>query len=241
MRGEGAYLFSLFAAIIPLVLVWIALIGNNVAIYCFVCRLEERSSKYTFVSARHLPVTQSQPPSGGSYEDRFENDLAAHSSRAATIDASTGSSRNSGTNTMRPQNKETFAKTRQIAVQSFLYVFAYLMVFIFSFCVFILESTDPVGFESDKYFPLQVLAAMFFPLQGLFDAVIYLRPRYYRFRKHFPEKSWWFALQKAVWTRGTPAETEVALKKQYFSARATFAWYPDSEQVLRGQQQGGDH
>jgi hypothetical protein len=114
---------------------------------------------------------------------------------------------------MRPQNKETFAKTRQIAVQSFLYVFAYLMVFIFSFCVFILESTDPVGFESDKYFPLQVLAAMFFPLQGLFDAVIYLRPRYYRFRKHFPEKSWWFSGRQAVLTRGTPVEAAAAFPR----------------------------
>jgi hypothetical protein len=215
-RGEGAYLFSLFAAIIPLVLVWIALIANNVAIYCFVRQLEARSSQYTFVS-RNLPTTRSQPRYVGSSDEPFESDFTAapnsnsgvtDTQRLATITASLTPTRTTRpTSIVRPQNQETFIKTRQIAVQSFFYVFAYLMVFIFAFFLFILESIDPVGFESGNYFPLQVLGAMFFPLQGLFDALIYLRPRYYRFRKHFPEKPWWFSVQKAVLTRATPEET----------------------------------
>lgn len=234
-RGEGAYLFSLFVAVIPLALVWIALIGNNVAIYCFVRRIEKRSSQYAAGTARHPIVMPSQQRSGQSPDNEIEYDLAA------TPDSGSGSADTQGaattpaaptptrpirtaasTSSSRPPNQqETFAKTRQIAVQSFFYVSAYLMVFLFAFIAFILESTDPVGFESGKYFPIQVLQAMFFPLQGFFDAFIYLRPRCYRFRKFFPEKSRWFALQKAVLTRATPAETAVAIEMRNLSGART--------------------
>ena len=224
-RGEGAYMFSFFAAVIPLALVWIALIGNNVAIYCFVRRIEERSNQHAASST----LSRFEIRSRQSDEDEMEKELAKAAPNPGLSSADTHGvaiiplAPPALPLSIRRNASKNFAKTRQTAVQSFFYVFAYFVVFFFGSLAFCFKTTDPDGFQSGKYFPLQVLDAFFFPLQGFFDAIIYFRPRYYRFRKYFPEKSRWFALREAVCTRATPAEAEASVKRRHMSGAQSSA------------------
>jgi hypothetical protein len=227
-RGEGAFLFALFAAAIPLAIIWTTLFWNNTAMYCFVRGLEKRSRQYGMRGA--IPSTvvigrsaNTQPPGRVVMADvGVDNEVgtAGADNNAAGVDGvdsqakATSIPSRQSTEAVRvmsrratPANPDTSPnKTQQIMIQSLLYVLAFFMVFIFSGIVFVLSSTDPEGLESGKYFPIQVAESVLYPLQGFFDSFIYLRPRYVRFRKYFPDRSSWFAIRKAAFTRTSPGE-----------------------------------
>lgn len=75
-------------------------------------------------------------------------------------------------------------KTRQVANQALLFCGALYLTWIFTTLTRIFQTVQGI-----TYFPLLVLMSIFFPLQGFFNCLIYLRPRYLKERRKSPEKS----------------------------------------------------
>jgi len=74
-------------------------------------------------------------------------------------------------------------RIRQVATQSFFYVFTYLLSYVWVFCIKVLESQ---GYESEAdFFVLVLLTSIFYPLQGFNNAFVYMRPRYLRYRNKY--------------------------------------------------------
>ena len=67
--------------------------------------------------------------------------------------------------------------SQKVAMQSFLYVSAFFASFIFSLILVIVSSIDPEGVQSGKYFGIQVLETLFYPLQGFFNFLVYTRAK----------------------------------------------------------------
>jgi hypothetical protein len=74
-----------------------------------------------------------------------------------------------------------------VATQAFLYVGSFYMTYIWTFILKVLNAQD-LDSES-QVFPLLVLQSIFMPMQGFFNLLIYVRPAYVKYRKHYPEAS----------------------------------------------------
>lgn len=66
----------------------------------------------------------------------------------------------------------------KVATQAFLYNFFFFITWIFPMVTFAVSVST-----GSLYFPLLTLATIFTPMQGFFDAIIYLRPRYLKYRR----------------------------------------------------------
>jgi hypothetical protein len=76
------------------------------------------------------------------------------------------------------QEKKNRVLSRQFAVQASAYVAAFFISWIFPMVrIIVAELTDQI------YTPLIFLIVVFAPLQGFFNALIYLRPRYLKYRR----------------------------------------------------------
>lgn len=85
-------------------------------------------------------------------------------------------------------------RTRAVATQASLYVAAFFFCYTPSLTMRIMESMDYDSEDESKLFPLLVLQALLFPLQGLFNCLVFVRPTYLRIRIEFPaeNRSWVF-------------------------------------------------
>lgn len=71
--------------------------------------------------------------------------------------------------------------SRKVANQAMLYVGAFYMTWIFGTLTRLLQLI-----QGKTYFPLIICMTIFFPLQGFFNALVYMRPRYQTWRKENP-------------------------------------------------------
>ena len=79
--------------------------------------------------------------------------------------------------------------------------------------MFILNAVDPDGVADGSYFPVQVLMIIFYPIQGFFNAFVYVRPRACNWKTQFPEGSWTWAFYKACISREPTPRRGTALRK----------------------------
>ena len=75
--------------------------------------------------------------------------------------------------------REEESKSGRIAQQAYLYTLAFTLTWIFPTSMRIMRNPPSYG--------LLMCIAIFVPLQGFFNAVVYVRPRYLRNRKQHPE------------------------------------------------------
>ena len=98
-------------------------------------------------------------------------------------------------NFRRKERERRFKRSKQVANQALMYVGALILTFAFGTAVRVLQFHDHhVGFE------LMFLMTFFNPLQGFFNMMIFLRPRYLLFRKTDRNKDlpWPLVLQRFV-------------------------------------------
>ena len=89
-------------------------------------------------------------------------------------------------------------RIQAVAVQAMLYVVCFLVTYSSSVCLKILESQSYDAVDEDRLFPLLVLQAIFLPLSGFFNCLIYVRPSYLRAREEFPEESRLWHFRRAL-------------------------------------------
>mmetsp|Transcript_26905 Transcript_26905/g.58834 ORF Transcript_26905/g.58834 Transcript_26905/m.58834 type:complete len:456 (+) Transcript_26905:511-1878(+) len=83
-------------------------------------------------------------------------------------------------------------RSRKVANQAMLFVGALYLTWIFTTLTRIFQIV-----QGKTYYGLLVLMAIFFPLQGFFNAIIYLRPRYLKQKQANPDRSCvgnWYAV-----------------------------------------------
>lgn len=95
--------------------------------------------------------------------------------------------------------------TKEVAIQSLLYVTAYLFTIVPAILLSVLDAAVAYD-EADQgsLYPLLVLNAMLLPLQGFFNFFIYVRPSYSRFRQKHPDEPVWFVLKQALYNPDIP-------------------------------------
>jgi hypothetical protein len=84
-------------------------------------------------------------------------------------------------------------RSTTFAIQATLYV----VVFFFTWFFPMLQTIFGVS-RDQLYYPLVLLSSILSPLQGFFNLVIYLRPRWMRYRKRHPELSRWQIFLHAI-------------------------------------------
>ena len=180
-RGALAQLYEYIVGLVPLVGILMVLVVTNTAIYMKVRRVLRKTEKYT-----SHPSSSTRASSGArSSEDVEESHRDVQPEpRAVRPDTNRQSS--------------SSAKTQKVAVQSILYVLAYLLCFGWSLVVGIAAWVVPDRIERGDFFPLTVLEMIFFPAQGLFNAIVYARPMYNRLRNEDPNLSCWNCFRKAL-------------------------------------------
>lgn len=82
----------------------------------------------------------------------------------------------------------TESRIRNVTIQAFLYVGVFLLTYVWTLILRLTENEtdeeDPSAQEADLYHWM-VLRAVFLPLMGLFNLLVYVRPRYLHRREHY--------------------------------------------------------
>lgn len=93
-------------------------------------------------------------------------------------------------------------RLRLVQSQACLFVLAFFLTYIWSYALYIVEA---VAISEEKEtelffttFEWQVVRGIFLPLQGLFNMLVYARPKYLQNRHDFPDKSRLWAFQRAI-------------------------------------------
>ena len=87
---------------------------------------------------------------------------------------------------------------REVAAQSTLYVMACILTLIWPAILRTLESIGVQREDESDVLVLLLLGQLFYPFQGFWNCLIYVRPRYLRWRRRAPEQSRWWCFQQAL-------------------------------------------
>ena len=98
--------------------------------------------------------------------------------------------------------KDQIRRLRLVSSQAFLFVASYVICAGWAGLVGISESKADTREEETamlgRIYPLMVLNAFFNPLQGLFNCLVYLRPKFLKYRHDFPEQSRIWCVKRCV-------------------------------------------
>ena len=177
-RGQvGASI--LFYGYIPVfVLVLVGLITNNVLIFLYVRRLEQRNLHWRRAHSMGMgtspAATTTAADAGGGDEEIASNTNTNINLNNGAVAATTHTLERAPSGADR---QEAFRRTRLVATQSFLYVGAYFICFIWPLVGGALSMHDPTGLRRGKYFGWLLGMHICMPAQGFLNALIYLRGR----------------------------------------------------------------
>jgi hypothetical protein len=90
-------------------------------------------------------------------------------------------------------------RVREVATQSFLYVFAFFVTYLPTVLLRILENFGYRPADEDKVYFLLVMSHICLPLIGFFNLLIYIRPRYLGTRSEFPHQRRVWAIRRALY------------------------------------------
>eukprot|EP00980_Cylindrotheca_fusiformis_P004653 scaffold991_cov128-Cylindrotheca_fusiformis.AAC.25 len=99
------------------------------------------------------------------------------------------------------QTDKHWKRVQDVGKQPFLYVGAYVVCYAWTIAM---SNLDGQGFEkkegSGAYFlPLLILQSIFLPAQGLFNAIIFFRPKYNQVRTEFPDETKLWSTKRTLW------------------------------------------
>jgi len=84
------------------------------------------------------------------------------------------------------QQQQQFRRTKQFAEQAFLYVMAYMNCIVYT-CV--IRNLDAWNYgelnKEQRFFWLVLVSQLMSPMQGMFNLLVYIRPRYLRIRRRY--------------------------------------------------------
>ncbi|KAL3938819.1 MAG: hypothetical protein SGBAC_006343 [Bacillariaceae sp.] len=173
---------------LPTLLAFIGIIVNNLILYCFVRRTVKEGEKKALQNESRLAMYNKSQPNN-KVEESAEMSLAGVSQRSIGTRGTV----------LRSSDKQ-WQRVREVGKQSFLYVFAFFMCYIWSL---IKHGLDGQNFDeiegSGAYFlPILLLQAFFLPLQGFFNASIYFRPKYIQAKRKYKGQTFMWYVQRSI-------------------------------------------
>jgi len=131
-------------------------------------------------------------PSFLSFMAILMNNLVVYCHVRRTIPRNADDNNNNNNNTSRK-------RVQAVATQASLYVGGFLLCYLPSMSLRIMESLNFDAQDEYKLFPLLVLQSILLPLQGCLNCFIFIRPTYLRVRKTYPQQSRFWALRRALY------------------------------------------
>ncbi|CAJ1935212.1 unnamed protein product [Cylindrotheca closterium] len=204
LSGMVSWIFGGWVAIGTL----IALVINNLIIWIFVRRRIHKGMQISTATAlpRALSTSGKSTAAGSSMGEYVieEDKSTAHLSFASSL--RTNYKRSASQNSL-SMNQDTRAAQRRrlrlVSTQAFLFVASYIVSNASTYILRLFESmaTEYVWEMELPYnnFILLVLQASLLPLQGLFNMLVYIRPKYLKSKVDFPEESKSWAFRRAIW------------------------------------------
>jgi hypothetical protein len=107
---------------------------------------------------------------------------------------------------------ETVQRLRAVSSQAVLYTLAYLFSFTWAAVALTISTSS-----SNAYYSLQFLAYFLYPIQGVLNCCIYLRPRYQMLNVMYPNDSYFVVFRMAASKAGDPEEIENVRARIYGS------------------------
>eukprot|EP00980_Cylindrotheca_fusiformis_P011759 scaffold2799_cov117-Cylindrotheca_fusiformis.AAC.6 len=99
-------------------------------------------------------------------------------------------------------NQEQLRRLRLVSSQALLFVASYVMVSIWRGILSGFEGTAETHDEKHallvRIYPIMVLHSIFAPLQGFFNLLVYIRPKYLKWRHVYPRETKMWAVRRAV-------------------------------------------
>jgi hypothetical protein len=185
-RCYGSLVAYIFGGI-PMAITLCALIVNNTVIYLFV----RRSLLSSPVPATSSSSSTTAATATESRSLEFITDDIDGESKQESIDLA--------------ERREIQRRlTKEVAIQGFLHVSAYLSTLVVGFALSVMEG---IGFgeeDQSRLYPMLVVNSVMLPLQGFFNVFIYVKPSYSRFRATYPEEPMWFVLYQALFDPNIP-------------------------------------
>jgi hypothetical protein len=173
IRGENAFLYGWFFMGFPLVIINGVIVYCMIQIYRYIRSVARTQEQYDFERSNNLSSNMAPPSSERPH---------------VTIQEPSAFANSSITMSSRQRRSLDLASTkREIAIQSFLYVGAFLITHICSIVLFwsitLFDMTPPP-------FALLFIQNIAWPLQGFFNVHIFLRPRINSLRRTHSELSY---------------------------------------------------
>jgi hypothetical protein len=195
----GAEKMAWIFAGIPTVLVLLCIAVNNLLLYCHVRATVMQGQKRAVENEERLSIYSKDE------SQIFRNDSTkknASSERTTNNSASSGRTTNNSsrrTSVLQSSDKQR-KRVRDVGTQSFLYVGAYLLCFVWSMAKQILDGQgfDQIPGSGAYFLPLLVLQSIFLPAQGLFNAVIFFRLTYNQSRTKYPNETRLWSMKRAI-------------------------------------------
>lgn len=200
---------------IPALFVFLTLIVNNLVIFIFVKQQALKQSKI-----RRLPKFSSQfddDSSDGSNDDSSSSNSCCDNadldddnsatrelelSRSFTKETATSSPSAIDSTTMHQASKVQSRRLNLVSTQAFLFVASYFTCNIWSGIMGLADSATHTEAEElammVRFYPIAVLQAALLPLQGLFNMLVYIRPKYLKRRYDFPKETRTWAIKRAI-------------------------------------------
>jgi Serpentine type 7TM GPCR chemoreceptor Srv len=118
-------------------------------------------------------------------------------------------------------------RTKEVAIQAFLYVSAFIATFVWTLVLKVLETQSYDGSDEGVLFPVMVLNALLLPSAGIFNLCIYLRPRYVKTRSDFPDETALWAVKRALYGESIPPTASSGTSTQDKGSSSTFDAFRD--------------
>eukprot|EP00980_Cylindrotheca_fusiformis_P017213 scaffold5297_cov104-Cylindrotheca_fusiformis.AAC.6 len=173
----------------PALSVFICLIVNNSVIFLFVRRQTQAFS--VSVSKMERTDSSTSPESIDGFSTRHENAVATEDRQNAT--------ENAASSILQHQNR----RLALVSSQAFLFVASYFICNVWSGIMALAESAAKTETQELEmmvnFYPIAVLQAALLPLQGLLNMMVYIRPKYLKWRNQFPHQPTIWAVKYAIW------------------------------------------
>jgi len=204
-----AYIFGM----IPTAICFFSLIINNTVIYIFVRRTLKVETLMTVRSPETVIAEDSEKNdiyvrrtlTGRQITVRNSDIVPADDSENSKIEQTDMEDCTTGRLTLQRR------LTKEVAIQSLLYVTAYLLTIVPAILLSVLDAAIAYNEEDQgSLYPLLILNSMLLPLQGFFNVFIYVKPSYSRFRNKHPEEPILFVLKHALFNSDIPRLSEPA-------------------------------
>ena len=213
-RGDGIVLklFPSIATVLPFVLALLTMIVSNVLIYRFVRRLERRNARYSITASAVAAAQSSTTDPSESRQPTRRSSFAAFARRSITLDASANTEQTRRTSTSTTSSPDSMQRSKRIASQSFCYIGAFFACYLPGVIFWIAGFIYPAGQTNGTFFFLQVINALFFPAQGFFNMIVYLRPQYLAWRTVSPGNGVLYSWRMAA-TLQTPSPPKIRQRR----------------------------